>query len=158
MLFFSVLLAALFIKISILDIMFVSGPSMKPTLTPGSLLFEFKLAWGIPVPFHNRYLIRWGKPATGNLVIYPWRGRYVVKRCAATEGTALVFSTERGYSVRIGERTVPLTADQYQKLKNTDRVPEGTIFALGDNMAESRDSREYGFVSLDSIRGIALWR
>jgi signal peptidase I len=43
-------------------------------------------------------------------------------------------------------------------LKNATKVPEGMMFTLGDNMAESRDSRDYGFVSLDSVRGKVLWR
>ena len=156
--FFSVILIALFVKIFIFDILFVSGPSMQPTLHTGSFIMEFKLAWGIPVPFHNRYLVRWGTPKTGDIVIYPLLGRYVTKRCIATEGTPLVFSEKTGYSVQIGDRTVPLTPDQYQKLRHADKVPEGMFFALGDNPAESRDSRDYGFVSLDSIRGKVLCR
>jgi signal peptidase I, bacterial type len=157
-LFFTVILAALAVKLCVLDILRVSGPSMFPSLEQGSILVEFKLAWGIPVPFSNRYLVRWGGPASGDVVIYPWQDRWVVKRCIATAGTPLVFSSETGYSVETGGRTIPLSEEQYQKLKQADRVPEGMIFALGDNMAESRDSRDYGFVSLDSIRGKVLWK
>lgn len=131
---------------------------MQPTLTHGTFAFEFKLAWGIPVPFRNEYFVRWGKPENGDIVIYPWLKRYVIKRIAGTEGNSLVFSSEKDYSLQIMGQSVPLTEAQYQKLKNADRVPEGMVFALGDNMAESRDSREYGFVSLDSIRGKVLWK
>ena len=156
--FFSIVLAALFVKLFVFDLMYISGPSMLPALKPGSFAFEYKLAWGIPVPFRNSYLVRWGSPRTNDIVIYPLHGRYVIKRCIAREGTPLAFSGEKGYSVRIGERIIPLTGDQYQKLKNTARVPQGMMFALGDNMAESHDSRDYGFVSLDSLRGKVLWR
>lgn len=160
--FFAAVLVTLFIKICVFDIRFVSGPSMSPALPHGSLILECKLAWGIPVPFRNEYLVRWGTPRVGDLVVYPWNDRYVVKRCAAESGTELAFSHESGYSMRMGGITVPLTAEQYQKLKNADRVPGGMIVALGDNMAESRDSREYGFVSIDSVRGkaigIAVWK
>lgn len=152
-LFFSVILLLLFVKLFILDIRRVSGPSMEPGLPDGSVIVEFKLAWGVPLPFGNRYLVRWGEPVAGDLVIYPWNDRYVVKRCVETAGNPLAFSEDSGYSIRIGDRRVSLTGPQYQRLKNVDRVPEGMILALGDNMAESRDSRDYGFVSLDSIRG-----
>jgi len=156
--FFLIILVLLFVKLWIFDFIYVSGPSMKPTLPHGTFAIEYKLAWGIPVPFMNSYLVRWAKPGTGDIVIYPWMDRYVVKRCVATEGLPLVFSVENGYSILIGGRAVPLTEAQYQKLKSAKEVPEGMIFALGDNMAESRDSREYGFVSLDSIRGKILWK
>jgi len=156
--FFAVFLAALMTKLFVIDIMPISGPSMRPTLAHGSFLIEYKLAWGIPVPYRNAYFVRWGSPAVGDIIIYPWLDRYVVKRCVAKEGTPLAFSDETGYSVRVGEREISLTREQYQNLKNAERVPEGMVFALGDNMAESRDSRDYGFVSLDSIRGKVLWR
>lgn len=158
LLFCSVIIAALLVKLFAFDILFVSGPSMRPTLTTGTPIFEFKLAWGIPIPFSNRYFARWGSPAVGEIVIYPLHGNYVVKRCVATAGTQLVFSAERGYSVLVGETRIPLDEGQYQNLKDARRVPDGMIFALGDNMAESRDSRDYGFVSIDSIRGKALWK
>ncbi len=156
--FFAVLLIALVVKIFALDIMRVSGPSMLPALEPGTFVVEFKLAWGIPVPFSNRYLVRWGYPKAGDVVIYPILGRYVIKRCAAGHGTPLEFSLEGGYSVSIGERSIPLNADQYRKMNGTACVPNGMIFALGDNMEESRDSRDYGFVSTDSVRGKVLWK
>ncbi len=156
--FFLVVLASLFIKVFILDIRLVSGPSMRPALQDGSIIAEFKLAWGIPVPFQNKYLIRWSEPRPGDLVIYPWNGRYVIKRCVATAGTPLVFTVKPEYSVHIGELSVPLTREQYEHLKETVRIPDGMIFTLGDNMAESRDSRHYGFVSIDSLRGKLLWQ
>jgi signal peptidase I len=158
LLFCSVIIAALLVKIFAIDLLFVSGPSMRPTLTAGTPIIEFKLAWGIPVPFSNRYLVRWGVPRVGDVVVYPLHGNYVVKRCAATAGMKLEFSRERGYSVFVGEKRIPLDERQYQNLKDARRVPEGMIFALGDNMTESRDSRDYGFVSIDSVRGKALWK
>lgn len=156
--FFIVVLFSLVLKLCVLDIRQVSGPSMLPTLPSGSLVVEFKLAWGIPVPFTNTYLIRWGEPQNGDIVFYPWNSRYVIKRCIARAGTPLVFSENPEYSVRIGSKTVLLTGENYQKMKDVERVPDGMIFALGDNMAESRDSRYYGFVSIDSIRGKLVWK
>ncbi|HHU36199.1 MAG TPA: signal peptidase I [Treponema sp.] len=158
LIFFIVVLFSLVIKLCVLDVRVVSGPSMIPALHSGSLVMEFKLAWGIPVPFSNTYLARWSEPKQGDVVIYPCNGRYVIKRCAASAGTPLVFSENPEYSVRIGNRTVLLPWENYQKMKDAERVPVGMIFALGDNMDESRDSRHYGFVSIDSIRGKMLWK
>lgn len=156
--FFSVMLFALAVKLFVFDVMYVSGPSMSPALSHGTLVAEFRLAWGIPVPFSNEYLVRWGTPRVGDVVIFPINGRYVIKRCLACEGVPLVFSDERGYSVTVEDALIPLDETQYKNLKNAECVPEGMMFALGDNMAESRDSRDYGFVSIDSIRGKVLWK
>ncbi|ULQ59414.1 signal peptidase I [Brucepastera parasyntrophica] len=133
-------------------------PVNGPLLPHDSFVGEFKLAWGISLPFSNTYLVRWGQPEPGDIIIYPVFNRYVIKRCIATEGMPLVFSTEKGYSVTVGDRILPLTEEQYQRLKHADYVPEGMLFALGDNMSESVDSRDYGFVSIDSITGRVLWK
>jgi signal peptidase I len=154
--FFTVVLTALVVKLFVLDILHVSGPSMLPALSHGKLVLEYKLAWGIPVPFTNRYLVRWGKPETGDIVIYPWLGRYVIKRCVATEGAPIVCSGDG--ILHISDKSILLTDEQHRRMCDTETVPEGMLFALGDNAAYSRDSRDYGFVSIDSIRGKALWR
>lgn len=131
---------------------------MEPTLKEGGFVLVNKLSWGIPLPFKNKYLIRWGEPHTENIVIYPWLNRYVIKRCIGIAGTHLVFSDKSGYSVEIGKHLIPLTEEQYLKLRICTTVPAGMIFTLGDNLQESRDSRDYGFVSVDSIRGKVLWK
>lgn len=156
-LFLTVVLAALVCKLFILDLMYVSGPSMEPTFAPGSFIFEFKLAWGIPVPFTNSYALRWGEPKPGDIVIFPWKDRWVIKRCLATAGTPILFPEGTPRSMRIQGEILSLTEEQWRRLKDAERVPEGMIFAVGDNRRESLDSREYGFVSMDSIRGKVLW-
>lgn len=37
-------------------------------------------------------------------------------------------------------------------------VPKGHIFVLGDNRANSSDSREFGYVSLEDVEGVVLGR
>ncbi len=157
-LFFSVILLSLFVKLFLFDILFVSGPSMEPALRHGTLVFQYKLAYGVPLPLSNRYLVRWAEPAAGDIVIYPWLGRFVIKRCVAAAGTELVFRSDSGYSVQAGEVLIPLNGEQYSRLSQARQVPPGMIFTLGDNREHSRDSRDYGFVSLDSIRGKVLWK
>lgn len=41
----------------------------------------------------------------------------------------------------------------YQKIK----IPEGKYFVVGDNRDYSFDSREWGFVDIEEIKGKALW-
>lgn len=37
-------------------------------------------------------------------------------------------------------------------------IPEGHIFVLGDNRANSSDSREFGYVPFENIEGVVLGR
>jgi signal peptidase I len=37
-------------------------------------------------------------------------------------------------------------------------VPEGSVWVMGDNRTDSLDSRSFGAVPLDSVRGKAVWR
>ncbi len=157
-LFLSVVLLALAVKVFVLDVLYVSGPSMLPTLRPGSFVVHWKLAYGIPIPLKNKYLVRWSSPTEGDVIIYPWLGRHVIKRCRAVAGEPLEYSDAAGYRVRVAGRDIELTEEQYRKMSGTPAVPGGTVFAVGDNPAASRDSRDYGFVSVDSVRGKVLWK
>ena len=142
---------------------------MEPALSDGQLVVVWKLAYGIPLPAANRYLYRWGKPHIGDTVLYHIDGRYVVKRCVKTEKTALHFifppqeAPESYAALKLEDnRTVALNRVQFRNLggflsHTEQQVPVGFILALGDNAAQSRDSRDYGFVSVDSICGRLLW-
>lgn len=162
-----------FFKNYILDIRRISGYSMEPALSNGQLVVIWKLAYGIPSPWANRYLYRWRMPQEGDIVLYAIDGRYVIKRCVGTEGADLNFILNSRGTLEYGQpedyavlqlngRTVPLNRVQLRNLggflPQPDRkIPPGFILALGDNAVQSRDSRDYGFVAADSICGALLW-
>ena len=53
----------------------------------------------------------------------------------------------------VNEKNIPLTESQYQRLKHNRQVPAGMVLAVGDNYADSVDSRDYGFVSVQNVLG-----
>lgn len=146
------------LKIFAVDIVRVSGESMAPALKNGSFICINKLAYGIALPLQSVLLIRWAKPHAGEIITYVHDGKTVVKRCAATEGTVLEFSSGFKYGVTVGEKVYPLTERQYQRIKFDTVVPENTVLAIGDNSGFSVDSRDYGFVPIDGILGRAVLR
>ena len=141
------------IKFFFLDILEVQGKSMEPTLSDGQKIFVNKLAYGITVPFGSSRLFSWNSPQENDIVVFLYKNRLVVKRCVAIENTILEYSTESGYTLTANKKEYPLTELQYNLLKETTSVPEGTILAIGDNYSNSIDSRTYGFVPQENILG-----
>ncbi len=153
--------AGLILKLFVIDILHVSGRSMMPAIQDGDTLFVNKLAFGIITPYGEKLLLQWAEPKRGDVVIYLYDNKIVVKRCVAVSGDLLEYSEDSGYSVysvKVGSSKISLTQEQFDRMKSSQSVPEGYIFAVGDNYEESIDSRSYGFVSVKNILGKVLWR
>ena len=112
-----------------------------------------KLAYGLVKPGSASFFVSWAEPKAGDIVIYLHANRIVVKRCAAVAGAHLEYSANSGYSLFVGDLKIELTKEQYELMRASSRVPDGYILALGDNYAESIDSRNYGFVSVKNVVG-----
>lgn len=141
------------IKLFIFDILHVSGRSMEPAISNNSTLAVNKLSYGLIKPWSDKLLFQWNKPECNDVVIYLYNNKIVVKRCVAVEGQLLEYSVNPVYTLKIGDKSIPLTEIQYLKLKDISEVPEGYFLAIGDNYQESYDSREYGFVSVRNALG-----
>ncbi len=144
------------LRIFMLDVLIISGRSMLPTLTPAQIVIVNKMYYGILLPLGNQYILRWHKPAPGDIVIFLNRfdNATTVKRCIATAGDPI--EIENG-QLFIHNRILPLKYYQEIKWKNYNKVPNGYIFVAGDNLDSSVDSREYGFISNDNILGCAVF-
>ena len=150
---FTGLTAGLLLKLFAFDILHISGSSMEPSLHNKSMVAVNKLAFGLAKPFRADFFIQWNEPELNDVVTYLHNNKIVVKRCAGVGGDQLEFSQNSGYSVTINQKEIALNPVQYNLMKDYTCVPEGYIFALGDNQKDSIDSRDYGFVSIQNITG-----
>ncbi|MCR4821888.1 MAG: signal peptidase I [Treponema sp.] len=152
------LLAGLLIKLFVFEILTVSGLSMYPAIKDGERLFVNRLAYGLARPYGDKLLLQWKKPERGDVVIYLYDNKIVVKRCLAIGGDTLECCCDREYNyyLRVGDSRIELSQIQYLNLINSSSVPEGYILAIGDNHDVSVDSRTYGFVSERNILGKVL--
>ena len=82
--------------------------------------------------------------------------KIVVKRCIATQGTTLEFMADSEYILKVNNKTIPLKEEEYKRLSSFSQVPSGYVLVLGDNIEESIDSRQYGFVAVKNITGKIL--
>ena len=75
-------IAALLMKFFLLDFMIAEGHSMVPAIKPGKILLVCKIFYGIRAPGSGTYLVHWGTPKKGDVVIfYTPLGEIAVKRC-----------------------------------------------------------------------------
>jgi signal peptidase I len=75
-------ITALVLKFFILDLMIAEGQSMVPAIKPGTILLVCKVFYGIKLPGSSSYLIQWGAPRNGDVVVfYTPLGEIAVKRC-----------------------------------------------------------------------------
>lgn len=143
---------ALFVKTFIIDLAVISGDSMKPVLVRGNIVMILRCAFGLVLPNHQGYLVRWAEPRPGQTVAIISPSGSVVKRILAVGPDELVF---------IGGRLV--TSDgSYVPYETKDPlssgilVEEGRIFVVGTNPFESSDSRNYGTLPIENVLGIVL--
>ena len=150
------LLFGLILKLFVIEFLHVSGTSMENAIQDRSTVAVNKLAYGLVKPFSDSLLIQWKKPAVNDIVIYLYNDKIVVKRCIACEGQSLEYSENPVYTLKTGDKEIPLTENQYLRFKDIPQVPEGYILAVGDNYGVSVDSRDYGFVSVKNVLGRVL--
>lgn len=140
------IICGILIKLFLFDVLKVHGTSMEPLIKNNDSVFVCK------------FIYRIRKPEAGEIVIYRYKGNLVVKRCVATEFTPLEFSTDSGYTLNVAGRKIPLTEYQFHKLNGNKEVPAKTVLLIGDNVNNSVDSRDYGFVPANEILGKVLSR
>lgn len=155
---FTGIFTGLFLKLFIIDILSVHGISMEPAVRDKENVIVCKAAYGLANPFRGETVFRWKDARAGDIVIYVYKNNLVIKRCVATEGDSLEFSSDTGYTVCVRRKTYPLTEIQYNLIKGSPSVPAGMILAIGDNSEHSIDSRTYGFVAQKNILGKVIFR
>lgn len=147
------IVVALFIKTFIFNSTYVLGNSMYPTLQEKDRLFAVK----IPLYFNG--------PDRGDVVVLEApdsENKDYIKRVIGLEGDKIEILEGRVYlnGELLEEDYIEEGSYTHVYDKNTWIVPKGEVFVLGDNRREgaSKDSRYFGCVPLDSLKGITGFR
>ncbi len=140
---------------------FLFGPykiptgSMKPTFMENDKIFVDKLSY------------RFHEPERGDIIVFKFprdKKKDFVKRLAGLPGDTLEIRTGvllvNGTPMTdppFGQNTYYNVEEwEFGKMGQVIRVPEGNYFVLGDNSAQSADSRQWGFVPKKDLIGKAF--
>jgi len=162
------LILALFIRTFVVQAFKIPSGSMEPTLEIGDHILVNKFIYGIQIPFTSIRLFPLENPQRGDVVvfIYPLdRSKDFIKRVVAVEGDSVKIINKKLYinGSEVVDSHAVFKEDgvfpaEIQKRDNFGpiTVPKGNIFVLGDNRDRSLDSRFWGFVPLEDLRGKAF--
>ena len=159
---------ALFIRTFVVQAFKIPSGSMEPTLQIGDHILVNKFIYGVKIPFTSIQLIPLEEPRRGDVLvfIYPLdQSKDFIKRVVAVEGDTVKLVNKK---LSINGTEVPdphavyteesALSGEVQKRDNFGpvTVPKGALFVLGDNRDRSLDSRFWGFVPLEDVRGKAF--
>lgn len=146
-------IVAIFIKTFVFNSTYVLGNSMYPTLHEKDRLFALK----VPLYFSG--------PDRGDVIVLEApdnENKDYIKRVIGVSGDKVQILDGRVYLNDELLEEDYIEEDSYTQIYAIDTwiVPEGQVFVLGDNREEgaSKDSRYFGCVSLDLVKGITGFR
>jgi signal peptidase I len=137
----SLLVAAFFMRLPE-----VSGRSMEPLIQSG----EYVLI--------NTFAFRVGRPRRGEIVAFRHEGdarEVFIKRVIGLPGDRIRIDRGRVY-VNGTKQDEPYVQDADDRSLPGVLVPQSSVYVLGDNRANSEDSRAFGPVSDDRLIGRAV--
>jgi len=156
------LILALIIRTFLVQAFKIPSGSMEDTLLVGDHLLVTKFAYDIKIPFLDKSIVRTGDPKHGDIIVFEYpenRDTDYIKRVIGVPGDTVEVRDNVAY--RNGQKV----DEPYKKLDQIPgdkadfgpvTVPADSYFVMGDNRDHSQDSRYWGFVPRNYIRGKAL--
>jgi signal peptidase I len=154
-----IILAVQFINVYVVQSFIVDGGSMLPTFHDKEFLLVDKLSYRIDTPHRGDVAIFKFYEGTGN----QYEGKYLIKRIIGLPGERIVvqngvttiYNTEHPEGLVIDESYVT----HRDLTKNVDTtLGDHQYFMMGDNRAQSYDSRLWGPLDEQNLRGQVLFR
>lgn len=158
---------AMFIRTFFVQAFKIPSGSMLPTLQIGDHLLVNKLLYGVRVPVVGTRFLSFFEPERGDIIVFVYpedRDKDFIKRIVGVPGDVIEIRQKQLYrNGKQVDRSIEPYAQYTKGLEPGVRdnfgpvtVPEGHVFVMGDNRDHSFDSRFWGFVPYEDIKGKAF--
>jgi signal peptidase I len=162
------IIIAMFIRTFIVQAFKIPSGSMENTLLIGDHILVNKFIYGIKLPFVKRTLVEMKTPRRGDIVVFEFvqdRKKDFIKRVVAVAGDTLEIRNKKVFingdlcdreaAIFLDDRIYPADTQPRDNLGPL-KIPEHSVFVMGDNRDNSYDSRFWGFVDLEDVKGKAF--
>jgi len=183
--FFPIFLGVLLIRGFVFEPFRIPSGSLEPTLLVGDFLVVNKFIYGLRLPVWDKKIVNISSPKTGDIVVFRWppNPKYdFIKRVIGVPGDVVAYhhkilsingkeakqefvqyTTDESSSHPVAEYRENLNGVVHDIFRRSDvagtdfevTVPPHQYFVMGDNRDDSADSRYWGFVHDDYLRGKA---
>jgi signal peptidase I len=139
-----------FVRPFVLEAFRIPSESMVPTLLVGDRVFV------------NKFIYRFAEPERGDVVVFESVNggeEDLIKRIVAVAGDEI--EVRNGTLLVNGEEQEEPYLNENPSFNGSyeqTEVPEGYVFVMGDNRANSADSRVFGSLPVENIEGEAFMR
>lgn len=184
--FFPVFFIVLLLRSFLIEPFRIPSGSLEPTLLVGDFVAVNKFAYGLRLPVWDKKVVSIANPKTGDIAVFRWPPDPTydyIKRVIGVPGDTIKYHNKvlTINNHKIVQTFVEYTTDEssgntvakYRENLNgiehdifirpnvpaidvNVTVPEGHYFMMGDNRDDSADSRFWGFVSENNLRGKAM--
>jgi signal peptidase I len=159
---------AIIIRALLVQAFKIPSESMWPTLLIGDHILVNKFIYGVRVPFTDKRWPVFVSPRRGDVIVFVYpedRTKDFIKRVVAIGGDTIEIRNKR---VILNGQEVPDPHAHYSSNvtypgdmnprdnRTPEKVPPGHLFVMGDNRDSSHDSRFWGFVPVEDVKGEAF--
>ena len=156
--------AALFIRVFLFQQYYIDGPSMQTTLMPQDRVLVNKMSYKL----HD---VHRGDVIVFDRVTNEVQHDDLIKRVLGLPGEALEIRSCVVYIDGVQVEEPYLNLEQTSQIEPSARcgshtdmapvvIPEDMVFVMGDNRVQSFDSRDFGPIDIDKVRGrafVVIW-
>lgn len=184
--FFPVFIIVLLLRSFLVEPFRIPSGSLEPTLLVGDFVAVNKFAYGLRLPVWEKKVVKINNPKTGQIAVFRWPpdpSYDYIKRVIGTPGDKIEYKNKvlsvngKTMPQKFIENTIDESSGKVVKKMQENlngikhyiyindetkahdfsiTVPKGKYFMMGDNRDDSADSRYWGYVDDEYLRGQAF--
>lgn len=144
---------ALFIRWIAFEAYVIPSGSMLPSLLIHDHIFVNKFVYGVRVPFSEEWLVKFGDPKVGEVIVFKYprdMSTFFIKRVVGIPGDKIFYENGTLYvNDKPMEKKVPLSSGDFEWLRDADFRGDGDIYDEKDNyvhFAEALQEKEHSIL------------